>query len=391
MSLTDKQIKALKPEAKSRKYFDGKGLYLEVAPSGGKWWRLKYHVNSTEKRISLGVYPEVTLVEARDKASDYRKIIRSGLDPSIERRRSLSKAINTLENIGREWLKKEKVLWTPGYYSSTSSRLERLVFSRIGKRPLDSLEPPDMLAMFNSIKISVSIYTSRLMLSLCSRIFRYGIVCGYINSDPCRDLSGALPSHRHKPMAALIAPKDIARLLKAIDGYDGDFKTLCALRLLPLCMVRTGELRQAEWAEIDFEEKLWRIPPEHTKLRREHLVPLSKQACEILQGLKEATGHCRYLLPGRRSDSRIMSENTVNAALRYMGFSSEEMTGHGFRSMASTRLNEMGFRADVIEKQLAHEQSNSVRKVYNRAEYLEERRDMLQQWADYLTRLENKS
>lgn len=384
MPLTDKQIKALKPEAKARKYFDGGGLYLEVAPSGGKWWRLKYRVNGVEKRISLGTYPETSLLEARDKAHEHRKCVREGLDPSVERRRTQARAARTFEDVAREWLEKEKGSWTPRHCQATTSRLERLVLPRIGRQPLDSLQPPDILAMCNSIKTAVSTYTARLMLSLCSRIFRYGVVCGYISSDPCRDLSDALPSHKHTPMAALVEPKDITRLLKAIDVYDGDFKTFCALRLLPLCMVRTGELRQAEWSEIDFEDKIWRIPAEHTKRRREHLVPLSRQALEILRELHKVTGHGRFLLPGRRSDSRIMSENTVNAALRYMGFSQEEMCGHGFRSMASTRLNEMGFRADVIEKQLAHEQRNSVRKVYNRAEYLDERRDMLQQWADYL-------
>lgn len=192
-------------------------------------------------------------------------------------------------------------------------------------------------------------------------------------------------------MAALVEPKDIARLLSAIEGYDGDFRTKCALKLLPLLMCRTGELRFAEWDEFDFEAKLWRIPGDRMKMGRDHLVPLSKQAIEILQELKSVTGHTKYLLPGRRSDSRVMSENTVNAALRYMGFSREEMTGQGFRSLASTRLNEMGFRADIIEKQLAHEETNSVRKAYNRAEYLDERRDMMEEWADYLEEVKGKS
>lgn len=191
-------------------------------------------------------------------------------------------------------------------------------------------------------------------------------------------------------MAALVEPKDITRLMKAIDGYDGDLKTCCALRLLPLLMVRTGELRAAEWEEFDFDDKLWRIPGSKMKMGRDHLVPLSRQAIEILQQLKAVTGHGKYLLPGRRSDSRVMSENTVNAALRYMGFAREEMTGHGFRSMASTRLNELGFRADIIEKQLAHEQDNSVRKAYNRAEYLEERRKMMDEWANYLDKLKGE-
>jgi integrase len=384
MPLTDKQINALKPEAKSRKYFDGGGMYLEVAPSGGKLWRLKYRVNGVEKCISLGAYPEVYLKEARDKAHELRKTVHEGLDPSVERRRARARAARSFEEVGREWFAKEKGNWTDHHRIATESRMTRLIYPRIGAMPIDSLTPPDVLVLCNAVKTSVSVYMARLTRSLCGRVFRYAVTCGYIDSDPSRDLADALPAHRHKPMPALVEPKDIARLLKAIDAYDGNFRTCCALRLLPLLMVRTGELRAAEWAEFDFTDKLWRIPGHKMKMGRDHLVPLSRQSIEILLKLKTVTGYGKYLLPGRRSDNRVMSENTVNAALRYMGFAREEMTGHGFRSMASTRLNEMGFRADIIEKQLAHEQDNSVRKVYNRAEYLDERRDMLQRWADYL-------
>jgi integrase len=384
MSLTDKQINALKPEAKSRKYFDGGGMYLEVSPSGGKLWRLKYRVNGVEKRISLGAYPEVSLKEARDKAYELRKTVREGLDPSVERRRAKVRSRRLFVEVGREWFAKEKDAWTDHHRIATESRLNRLIYPRIGDMPIDTLLPPDVLALCNAVNTFVSVYMARLVRSLCGRIFRYAVTCGYIPSDPSRDLADALPAHRHKPMAALVEPKDIARLMKAIAVYDGDFRTCCALKLLPLLMVRTGELRAAEWTEFDFADKLWRIPGHKMKMGRDHLVPLSRQSLEILLKLKEVTGYGKYLLPGRRSDNRIMSENTVNAALRYMGFAREEMTGHGFRSMASTRLNEMGFRADIIEKQLAHEQDNSVRKAYNRAEYLNERRDMLQKWADYL-------
>lgn len=391
MSLTDKQIKALKPEEKTKRYFDGDGLYLEVAPSGGKWWRLKYRVNGVEKRISLGTYPEVSLLEARDKTHEHRKTLRAGQDPSVERRRSQALAQRLFIEMGKEWFEKEKASWKPHHAVATESRLKGHIYPRIGSTPIEALEPPDILALCRTVMKSSSTYMAHVVLSLCSRIFRYGIVCGYIKSDPCRDLSNALPSHKHKPMAALIEPKEITRLMRAIDGYDGDTRTLCALKLLPMLMCRTGELRFAEWDEFDFEDKLWRIPGSRMKMGRDHLVPLPKQAIAVLEELKEVTGHTKYLLPGRRSDSRVMSENTVNAALRYMGFSREEMTGHGFRSLASTRLNEMGFRADIIEKQLAHEESNTVRKAYNRAEYLDERRDMLQRWADYLDGLREKT
>lgn len=390
MPLTDKQIQALKPEAKSKKYFDGNGLYLEVAPAGGKWWRLKYRINGVEKRISLGVYPDVSLKKAREKAFAHRKIVDEGFDPSVERRREHLKERLTFSQVTTEWLAKTESEWTESHKIATKSRIKRLILPRIGSLPIDAITPPEILALCNAVKTSVSVYMAHVILSLCGRICRHAVVCGYLPSDPCRDLVNALPSHKHKPMAALVKPKDITRLLQAIEIYEGDFKTKCALKLLPLCMVRTGELRQVEWSEVDFEEKLWTVPAEHTKRRREHLVPLSEQALNILQELKKVTGHCKFLLPGRRSETRIMSENTVNAALRYMGFSSDEMCGHGFRSMASTRLNEMGFRFDVIEKQLAHEDDNTVRRVYNRAEYLDERRDMLQQWANYLDGLKGE-
>lgn len=387
MPLTDKQIKALKPEAKPKRYFDGGGMYLEVAPNGSKKWRLKYRINGVEKRISLGLYPEVSLLEAREAAHEHRKTIRKGDDPSVERRREQLKERLTFLQVATEWLARAEGAWTENHRVATKSRVNRLILPRIGSLPIDSITPPEILALCNAVKTSVSVYMAHVILSLCGRICRHAVVCGYLPSDPCRDLVNALPSHKHKPMAALVKPKEIARLLQAIAIYEGDFKTKCALQLLPLCMVRTGELRQAEWSEIDFEEKLWTIPAEHTKRRRVHLVPLSEQALDILRELRNVTGHCKFLLPGRRSETRIMSENTVNAAIRYMGFSSEEMCGHGFRSMASTRLNEMGFRYDVIEKQLAHEDGNTVRRVYNRAEYLDERRDMLQQWANYLEEL----
>lgn len=387
MPLTDKQIKSLKAEAKAKKYFDGHGLYLEVAPSGGKWWRLKYRVNGAEKRISLGTYPAVSLAEARDAAHEYRKLVREGHDPSLERKRSRLTIAKLFKEVATEWFEKENKAWTPHYAESTFSRLERFLFSEIGNLPLEKLEPLDILDVCKKTAIRSSPYLGHVVLRLCDRIFQYSVLCGYVKFNPCQSLSKALPSYQHKPMSALTEPKDIQRLLKAIYAYSGHFKTICALKLMPLLMCRTGELRHAKWKEIDFDEKLWRIPGHRMKMRRDHLIPLSRQSIKILRELYEVTGHTEYLLPGRRSDNRVMSENTITAALRNMDFSQEEMCGHGFRSLASTRLNEMGVRGEVIEKQLAHEEKNKVRKVYNRAEYLDERRDMLQKWADYLDEL----
>ena len=386
MPLNDKQIRALKPEEKAKKYFDGGGMYLEVAPNGSKKWRLKYRIGGVEKRISLGVYPQVSLSEAREKCFELRKVIQKGVDPSSEKRR-MALANRTFKEVGTDWYEKEKSSWTEKHAATVDYRLQRFVYPNLGSAQIASLEPPDVLAVCKSIVNKTSVYMGHVIMSLCSRIFRFAIMNGYIKSDPCRDLVGALPSHKPKSLPALTEPKDIKRLLIAIYGYDGDFKTLCALKLLPLLMCRTGELRHAEWDEIDFDDLLWRIPGSKMKMGRDHLVPLSKQAVDILQSLKTVSGHTKYLFPGRRSVNRVMSDNTINAALRYMGFSRDEMTGHGFRSLASTRLNELGFRGDIIEKQLAHEENNAVRKVYNRAEYLDERRDMLQKWADYLDKL----
>ncbi len=386
MPLTDKQIKALRPESKAKKYFDGGGMYLEVAPNGSKKWRLKYRINGVEKRVSLGLYPEVSLAEAREKCFQLRKTVQNGLDPSAERKRQAS-ANRLFKDVAQDWFEKEKGAWTPKHASVVDARLRKYIYPHVGSVAISKLDPPTMLSVCTTAIKTTSVYTAHVILSLCSRVFRYGIVCGYIKSDPCRDLTGALPSHKVKSLAALTEPKEIRRLLIAIYGYEGDIKTRCALKLLPLLMCRTGELRHAEWDEFDFNDNLWRIPGSKMKMGRDHLVPLSKQALEILCRLKDVTGHAKYLFPGIRSDDRVMSNNTINAALRYMGFSRDEMTGHGFRSLASTRLNELGFRSDIIEKQLAHEENNSVRKVYNRAEYLDERRDMLQKWADYLDEL----
>ena len=386
MPLTDKLIKSITPKEKAVRYFDGNGLYLEVSPKGGRWWRLKYRYAGKEKRISLGTYPTVSLKEARERSIDAKRALEKGVDPSFQKRRVRADAEKTFEIVAREWLDTQKDAVTDKTQASNISRLERHVFPFIASASLKELTPPDILAICRRME-KVTTYSAHTVLGLCSRVFRYSVICGYIDSDPCRDLKGALKPHVGQSMAAITNPKDVRRLLLAIDAYNGNVATVCALKLAPILFVRPGELRKAEWVEFDFERAEWRIPGPKMKMREEHIVPLPRQALLILSELKQATGHSRYLFPSRRSTDRCMSDNTVLAALRYMGFEKEEMVGHGFRAMASTLLNEQGWPPDIIERQLAHKERNKVRSAYNRAMYMDERRKMLQAWADFLDSL----
>lgn len=384
MPLTDKAIKAIKPEEKSRKYFDGQGLYLEVSPKGGKWWRLKYRIEGKEKRVSLGVYPEVSLREARDKAQDARKQIVRGIDPSHQKRRTVTEQAQVFEFVAREWHDKQQGSVSAKTWQSNLARLENHVFPLVGHLPAKKVAPPDILAVCRRLEAMEQTYNAHAVLGLCSRVFRYGVAAGYVESDPCRDLAGALKPHTTKNTPTLTRPDDIRRLLFAIEAYSGFATTCSALRLLALTFVRQWELRGAEWSEVDFDRAEWRVPAERMKMREEHIVPLSKQSLAEMQKLKQITGHGTYLFPGKRSNQRYMSSGTINAALKYMGFEQDEILGHGFRAMASTQLNEQGWEPDLIERQLAHSERNTVRAAYNRAQYLEKRREMMQAWADYL-------
>ena len=388
MPLTNTAIRNAKPRVKRYRLFDSQGLYIEVAPSGGKWWRLKYRILGKEKRLSLGVYPEVSLKDAREKRDQARRSLSEGADP-IEARKLQSIADGTsFEAVAREWFIKFAPGWSESHANRILRRLENDVFPWLGSRSIDQIDPPELLKVIRRIESRGALETAHRAIRNCGQVFRYAVATGRAERDPTTDLNGALPPARSRHYPTITDPEAIGDLLRAIGGYQGSPITRAALRLAPLVFVRPGELRHAEWPDINLKSAEWRIPPEKMKHRRIHLVPLSRQAITILKELQPLTGHGQYLFPGRRSPRRPMSENTINAALRNLGYDKNQMTGHGFRSMASTLLNEQGcWHPDAIERQLAHVEGNSVRAAYNYAEHLEERRRMMQWWADYLDEL----
>lgn len=388
MPLNDMACKQAKPKEKAYKLADSGGLYLEVAPSGGKWWRLKYRINGKEKRISLGVYPEVSLKEARDRRDDAKKQIAAGIDPSEHRKAHKAtrqdRAANSFEIVAREWFAKHSPNWVASHSSKILRRFEADVFPWIGGRPIAEITAPELLTVLRRIENRGALETAHRALQNCGQVFRYAVATGRAERDPSGDLRGALPPPKAKHHASITDPKAIGELLRAVDGYQGSPITKYALRLAPLLFVRPGELRKAEWSKFNLDGGEWRIPATRMKMREQHIVPLSTQAVIILQELQALTGGDQYVFPGARTNGRPMSENTVNAALRRLGYSSDEMTGHGFRSMASTLLNEQGWNRDAIERQLAHAERDNVRAAYNYAEHLPERKRMMQAWADYL-------
>jgi integrase len=391
MPLTDTAVRNAKPDpAKTLRLKDERGLYLEIAPAGGKWWRLRYWIKGKENRLSLGVYPDVSLKEARERRDDARRLISKGIDPSAARKGEAAEQMagtETFQAITEEWFDKFKHTWTDSTAETIIGRLRKDVFPFIGTRPIREVTPPELLAVIRRIEERGAVETARRDLQKCGQIFRYAIATCRAERDIAADLRGAIPPPPERHFASIKDPKAVGGLLRAIDDYQGSPVTRLALKLAPLTFVRPGELRHAEWSEFDTELAIWRIPEEKMKMREIHLVPLSRQALAILEELRPLTGSSRYLFPSQRSWARPMSENTVNGALRRLGFSKDEMTGHGFRSIASTFLNELGFNRDHIERQLAHSERDEVRGAYNSAEYLADRTKMMQAWADYLDAL----
>jgi integrase len=388
MPLTDTTIRNAKPREKKYKIYDTGGLFMIIAPAGGKWWRLKYRFEGKEKQLSLGVYPEVSLAKARERRDKARVQVADGIDPSQARKAQKAARTNkenTFESVAREWFEKFKPGWAPGHAIKIKGRLENDVYPYIGQRPILEITPPELLMVLRRIESRGAIDSAHRTRTTCSQIFRYAVATGRTERDPAADLRGAIPPAQSKHLPAITEPDKVAGLLRAIDGYEGSFVTKCALRIAPLLFVRPGELRHMEWAEIDLDAAEWNIPAEKMKLRLPHLVPLSSQAVEILKEIQSLTGTGRYVFPSTRTSQRPMSNNTVLAALRRMGFEKSEMTGHGFRAMARTMLDEiLNVRPDFIEHQLAHAVRDPNGRAYNRTAFLPERKDMMQTWADYL-------
>lgn len=391
MPLTALSVQQAKPKDKPYKLTDERGLYLLVQPTGSKLWRFNYRFGGKQKTLAIGAFPDVPLATARKRLQQAREQLAEGVDPGEQRKQAARarEALHTdsFEAVAREWLTKHSPTWSPGHADKIQRRLERDVFPWIGSRPVGEIRAPELLATLRRIESRGALETAHRAHQNCGQVFRYAVATGRAERDPSGDLRGALPPVRQTHHASITEPQPVGELLRALHSYRGSFVTACALKLAPLLFVRPGELRQAEWTEINLDAAEWRIPASKMKARELHIVPLSLQALAILRELQPLTGAGRYVFPGARSDKRPMSENAVLAALRRMGYTGDQMTGHGFRSMASTLLNEQGWHRDAIERQLAHAERNKVRAAYNYAEFLPERRKMMQAWADYLDAL----
>ncbi len=387
--LSDHKIRKAKPQQKPFPLFDGGGLFVLVTPTGGKLWRFKYRFGGKNKLLSFGSYPEISVASARRKREEARSQIAEGIDPGQVRKAQkaagVAAAESAFEVVAREWHEKFYDRWTPGHAATLMKRLEREVFPWIGARPIGEIKAPELLSVIRRVESRGTLDTAHRIKILAGQVIRYAVATGRAERDPSGDLKGALPPKRQKHRAAVTEPKEAAGLLRAIDGYTGSFIVKCALQLGALFFVRPGELRRAEWSEIDLEEGIWAIPAAKMKMRQPHIVPISRQASEILNSLKPMTGSGRYVFPSHRSTLRPMSNNAILAALRRMGFTKDEMTGHGFRAMARTILDEvLHVRPDYIEHQLAHTVRDPNGRAYNRTAHLEERKKMMQQWGDYL-------
>lgn len=363
-----------------------------ITPKGGKWWRLKYRIDGKEKLLSLGTYPEVGLKSARAKRDEARKLIAEGVDPSKHRQAAknakASDQANSFEGIAREWHQRQSDTWSPSYSKKVLSRLEKDLFPLIGKEAISTISAPALLKPLRLIEERGSTETAHRLHQISGQIFRYAIATGRAQYNPAPDLRGALKKAETTHLAAITNPTEVGGLLRSIDSYQGHLVTKFALKLAPLVFVRPGELRKAEWAEIDFDKSEWNIPAHKMKMKEAHLVPLSKQALNIIQELKKYTDDSPYLFPSPRSRKRPISDNAVLSALRRMGYTKEQMTGHGFRAMARTILDEeLHIRPDYIEHQLAHAVRDPNGRAYNRTAHLAERKKMMQIWADYLDAL----
>jgi len=394
MPLTDtflKTVKYTRTDNKPQREYDTDGLYLEITPKGVKKWQMKYKrpITGKENRLSFGIYPEATLKEARLKRDTARKLLKDNIDPSEakkeEKRLSILQSENTFEAVAQEWLNKRANIT-----AATIKSYERYLsyaFEAIGHKPITSITPPDVLALCRKIEAKGTIETAHRVKTTCGLVFKYAVGTGRLESDPTRDLKGVLQAVVVKHQASMVSPPEVARLMQDIQGYDGHYTTVFALKLAPLVFVRPSELRGALWADINLEAKEWSYKVSKTKT--DHIVPLSSQAVKLLTELKAISSHSPYVFPSIRSNQRTMSENTINAALRRLGYTSEQMCGHGFRAMARTILDEvLGYPIEVIEMQLAHAVKDANGRAYNRTKYREQRHKMMQHWSDYLDSLQ---
>ena len=390
--LSNKTCKAASAEGKAKKLSDGGGMFLHITPKGGKYWRLKYRFNKKEKLLALGVYPRVTLKEARIKREAAKKLLDQGIDPSEQQRREkLQQQIvyeNSFENVAREWHKQKIHTWKPDHAANIMKRLEANLFPDLGKRPINSILPQELLAVIRKVEKRGSITLAHRMMQSANQIYRFGISTGVAERNITLDLKGALQSTVTKTYAYL-SERELPAFLKKLDHYDDEYRgytlTKLAFKFLILTFVRSREIRGAKWDEINWEKAEWRIPEERMKMKEQHIVPLATQSLSILKEIQEITGDSPsgYIFPSQQSPRKMMSENTFLRAIAIMGYKGKA-TGHGFRSTASTILNENRWRSDVIERQLAHGERNQIRAAYNHAEYLDERREMMQWWGDYL-------
>lgn len=392
MALTALAIRNAQPRAKPYKLGDGRSLYLLVMPNGAKYWRLSYRFLGKQRALALGVWPEVSLAEARDKRDSARKMVADGIDPFVEKqRRKLRAQIDentTFKGVAEEWFVKITREERAEVTLSKVRWLLEKVYPFLGHLPLHEIEVQEVLAVLRKIEATGRYESARRMRSVISRVFRYGIATGRAKVDVARDLRGAIIVPKTKHFAAITRPREVGQLLRDIDDSAGSAITRFALRMTPHVFVRPGELRRAEWSEFDLERAVWSIPAEKMKMRWPHQVPLSRQVLDLLDEIRPLTGHSPYVFPALHTWKRPMSENTVTFALRRMGYSGDQMTAHGFRAMAATLLNEMGlWNPDAIERQLAHMENNGVRRAYARGQYWEERVRMMQHWSDYLDQL----
>lgn len=393
--LTEAAIKKAKPGERPFRMFDGGGMYLEVQPNGSRYWRHKYRFGGKEKLLSLGVYREVGLTQARKQRAANRKRLEDGVDPSAARKAKRTTAAESFEAVAREWHATKSSGWSAGHAKRAMARLEQDVFKWIGERHINSITAKELLAVIRRIEARGVIETAHTCKQLCGQVFQYGIATGVCEGNPAADLRAALKPVIVAHLAAVTDPKEIGTLMCAIADYEGQPVTRAALALSALVFQRPGNVRAAEWSEIDLEAAMWTVPSAKIKRTvqaklsgRPHLIPLAKQAVAVLKGLHTLTGGGRYLFPGLLTSERCMSENTVNTALRRMGYDKTQMTAHRFRAMARTALVEkLNVHPDVIEAQLAHVKGGPLGAAYDRAEFMEQRRRMMQTWADYVDKL----